>query len=137
MALFYKNKKWCFLQLLWWSWWRVTFFLKLQKKGKEFGSFWFNWWEKISRMQIKNSNVLNECIMLGFPHNKEEIQVLHYCMLYTKYCIYIQRLYNQNNLDIHSCLAQLKNRLEVKYNICKKDNNQSKFEIFRFIYNNL
>ncbi len=66
--------------------------------------------------------------MLGFPHNKEEIQVLNYCMLHTKYYIYIQRLYNQNNLDIHSCLAQLKNRLGVEYNISKKYNNESKFE---------
>ncbi len=35
--------------------------------------------------------------------------------------IYIQRLYNQNNLDILSCLAQLKHRLEIEYNICKKE----------------
>ncbi len=75
--------------------------------------------------------------MLGFPHNKEEIQVLNYYMLHTKYYIYIKILYNQNNLDIHSCLAQLKNRLEVEYNICKNDNNESKFEKFRFIDDNL
>ncbi len=67
----------------------------------------------------------------------EEIQVLNYCMLHTKYYIYIQRLYNQNNLDIHSCLAQLKNKLEIECNICKKNNNELKFEKYRFIYDNL
>ncbi len=69
----------------------------------------------------------------------EEIQVLNYCMLHTKYYIYIyiQRIYNQNNLDIHSCQAQLKNKLEIKYNIYKKDNNELKFEKYRFIYDNL
>ncbi len=48
--------------------------------------------------------------------------------------IYIHRVYNQNNLDCHSCLAQLKNKLEIEYNICKKDNNELKY---RFIYDNL
>ncbi len=49
----------------------------------------------------------------------------------------MQRLYNQNNLDINSCLTQLKNKLKVEYNICKKDNNELKFEKYRFIYDNL
>ncbi len=67
----------------------------------------------------------------------EEIQVLNYCMLRTKYYIYIHRLYNQNNLDIHSCLAQLKNKLEIEYNVRKKDNNELKLKKYRFIYDNL
>ncbi len=50
----------------------LDFFINC-KKVKEFWSFWFNWWEKISRIPIKNNNVLNECIILGFPNNKEEI----------------------------------------------------------------
>ncbi len=73
--------------------------------------------------------------MLSFSHNKEEIQVLNYYMLHTKYYIYIQRLYNQNNLDQLS--LPTKNRLEVEYNICKKDNKETKFEKFWFIYDNL
>ncbi len=68
--------------------------------------------------------------MHGFPLNKEEIEVLNYSTIHAKFSIYIQILYNQNNLDIHSCLAQLKNRREVEYNICKKFNNESKFEIY-------
>ncbi len=42
------------------------------KKVNEFWSFWINWWENISKIPIKYSNVINECILLGFPNNKEE-----------------------------------------------------------------
>ncbi len=64
------------------------------KKVKEFLSFWINWWENISRIHIKHSNVLNECILRGFPNNKGEIQVLNYCMLHTKILhIYIYKDY--------------------------------------------
>ncbi len=53
------------------------------KKVKEFWIFWINCWENISRMPIKHSNVLNECILLGLPNNKAEIQVFNYCLLHT------------------------------------------------------
>ncbi len=65
----------------------VTFVMRLMtlhffincKNVKEFWSFWINWCENISRIPIKYSNVLNECILLDFPNNKEEIQVLNNC----------------------------------------------------------
>ncbi len=62
--------------------------------------------------------------MFGFPTNNDEIFVLNYCILHTKYYIYIQRLFNQNNTYIHSCIAQLKHRLEIQYNICEKENRE-------------
>ncbi len=94
----------------------IHFFINCHKV-KEFWSFWLNWWEKISGIPIKYCTVLKECIMLGFPTNRDEILVVNYCIFHTKYYIYIQRLYHQNNLYIHSCLAQLKHRLEIEHNI--------------------
>ncbi len=38
-------------------------------------------------IEIKNSSVLHECILFGFPNSnteeKEKIHVLNYCILYT------------------------------------------------------
>ncbi len=106
-------------------------------KVKEIWSFWLNWWEKISGILIKHSTVLTECIMFGFLTNKDEIFVINYCILHTKYYIYIQRLFNQNSMDIHSCQVQLKHRLEIEHIICKQENREDKFDKYRFIYDNL
>ncbi len=34
------------------------------------------------------------------------MQVLNICILYAKYYIYIQRLFNNNTLDLYDCLTQ-------------------------------
>ncbi len=47
----------------------------------------YNWWENISGIKIKNSSVLNECIIFGFPGDSDVIEVLNYCVLYAKYYI--------------------------------------------------
>ncbi|MBL0687369.1 MAG: D-glycero-beta-D-manno-heptose 1-phosphate adenylyltransferase [Sulfurospirillum sp.] len=40
--------------------------------------------------------------------------VLNYCILYSKYYIYVQRLYNNNYLDLYTCLTRLKQVLEIE-----------------------
>ncbi len=39
---------------------------------------------------------------------------------YIKYYIYIQKLFNKNHLDVHSCKMQLKHAIEIEYEICNK-----------------
>ncbi len=36
--------------------------------------------------------------MFGFPTNKDEIFILNYCIHHTKHYIYIERLFDQNNI---------------------------------------
>ncbi len=83
-------------------------------------------WENINGIEIKNSSVLHECILFGFPNfnpeEKEKLHVLNYCILYTKYYIYIQRLFQNNSLDIYAYQMQIKAALEIEFKICKKTN---------------
>ncbi len=59
------------------------------------------------------------------------MQVVNFCILYAKYYIYIQRLFNNNTLCLYACLTQLKQALKIEENICIKN----KYE--EFIYDNL
>ncbi len=61
------------------------------------------------------------------------MQVLNFCILYAKYYVYIQHLFNNNTLDLYACLAQLKQALKREENICKKNKNKEKFFNFQFI----
>ncbi len=83
---------------------------------------------------IKNSPILEGCIIFGFPSNNEAIQVLNVCLLYTKYYIYIQCLFHCNKLDLYACLTQLKFALDIEYNICKSTNNAICFNKYKFFY---
>ncbi len=65
------------------------------------------------------------------------MQVLSFCILHAKYYIYIQRLFNNNTLDLYTCLNQLKQALETEENICNKNNKREKFLKYNFIYENL
>ncbi len=90
----------------------------------KFWNYWINWWENTSGLQIKKSPTLYECIF-GFPNSnsgqKEKIYVLNYCILYTKYYIYIQKLLKKNNSsDVSACLMQIKAVLEIELTICQK-----------------
>ncbi len=89
-------------------------------------SYWINWLENLSEIAIKNSPVLEECIIFGCSLNTDAIQVLNFCIIYTKYIIYIQRLFNENELDLYACLAQVKLELEIEYNICKNSKKKKK-----------
>ncbi len=47
------------------------------------------------------------------------INVLYYCILYSKYYIYIHILCNNNYLDLYTCLTQPIKALEIEYKTCK------------------
>ncbi len=47
--------------------------------------------------------------------------------------IYIQRLFNNDALDLYVCLTQLKQALQIEENICRKNNNEDNFFKFHFI----
>ncbi len=109
-------------------------------KGKwktEFWCYWFNWWENLSDKDIRDSQVIDECILIGFPLNNDVMHVFNFCTLYAKYYIYIQRLFNNNTLDLYVCLSQLKQALKIEENICRKKHNEDNFFKFHFIYEKL
>ncbi len=86
---------------------------------------------------INNIKELEECVLFGFPFNSEQIAVLNYCTLYTKYYIYIEKLKGNNKLDLYACQVQIKHALEIEFNICKKNKTLEKFEKFQLLYANL
>ncbi len=90
-----------------------------------------------NKMCILTGNLNIECIIFGFPFNSDAIEVLHFCLLYTKYYIYIQRLFHGNKLNLYACLTELKLTLEIEYNIHKSTNNEICFNKYKFIYDNL
>ncbi len=96
-----------------------NFFIRCLKV-KEFWLQWFNWWENLLGIVIRNSQVIEECILFGFPSNSDVMQVLNFCILYAKYYIHIEHLFNNNILDLYTCLNQLKQALKTEENICKK-----------------
>ncbi len=50
--------------------------------------------------------------------------------------IYIQRLFNNNTLDLNACLNQLEQALKTEENICKTNNKKEKILKYNFIYEN-
>ncbi len=65
-------------------------------------------------MYIRHVDHLQENILFGFVGSNSITDVLIYCILYAKYYIYIQRLFNQNKLDVNAYLALLKNTLTIE-----------------------
>ncbi len=59
-------------------------------KVAEFWCYWFNWLANLSSIDIRDSQVIEECILFGFPLNNDVMHVLNFCTLYAKYYIYIQ-----------------------------------------------
>ncbi len=47
----------------------------------------------------------------------------NYCILYTKYYIFIQWLFNNNELDLYVCQTQVKLALNIDHSLCKKEMN--------------
>ncbi len=74
---------------------------------------------------------------MGFPETSDDILVLKYCILYTKYYIFIQRLFNNNELDLYVCKTQVKLALNIEHSICKKRNEHQKFKKISHIYEKL
>ncbi len=51
-------------------------------KIKEFLLHWFNWLENLLGIVIRNSQVIEDCILFGLPSNSDVMQVLNLCILY-------------------------------------------------------
>ncbi len=126
--------------ILQWGWWHCALFFLNVQKSRDFWNVILNWLEPLSEINLKNITIFNECILFGYPNpttkTKDEIHVITYCIFYIKYYIYIQKLFNKNQLDVHSCQMQLKHAIEIEYEICNKNKTRVKFEKFNFIYNN-
>ncbi len=54
-----------------------------------------------------------------------------------KYYIYIQRIFNQNKLDVYAYLTFLKNTLTIERQISIYNNKLDQFEIFSIVYDQL
>ncbi len=52
----------------------ILHFFKKCSKANDFWSYWINWWENLSEITIKNSPVLEECIIFGCPLNTDAMQ---------------------------------------------------------------
>ncbi len=74
---------------------------------------------------------------MGFPETSDDILVVNYYILYTKYYIFILRLFNNNELDLYVCQTQAKLALNIEHIICKKRNEHQKFIKFSNIYEKL
>ncbi len=71
--------------------------------------------------------------MFGFSGNDNLTQVLNYCMVYMKYYIYIQRLFDNNNLELYAYLTLIKYNLNIECQICKNSNRADRVERVFFI----
>ncbi len=82
-------------------------------KVKIFWNSILQWLENISNLQLRNSPILKECLIFGFPECntvvKGNMSVINFCIIYIKYYIYIytQRLFNNKQLDVYSCKVLL------------------------------
>ncbi len=65
------------------------------------------------------------------------MRVLNFCILYAKYYIYIQHLFNNNTLDLYACLTKLKQALKISENIFITNNTEEKVFKFHLIHKKL
>ncbi len=63
------------------------------------------------------------------------MQVLNFAY-FTKDYIYLQLLFNTNELDVNVCLVQVKMASEIEY-ICKNANTEKDFHIEKYVLLNL
>ncbi len=66
---------------------------------------WTKWWNSVRKIGIRKTNNLEECVLFGFSGNDNLTQLLNYCMIYTKYYIYIQKLFITDNLELYADLT--------------------------------
>ncbi len=108
---------------------------------REFWKLILNSLETISNLQLKCSPILEECIIFSFPEGnisiREEISVINFCIIYIKYYIYFQRLFNNNLLDVNASKFVIKSVLETEKDICTRNGKTAHFGKHNFIYGNL
>ncbi len=102
------------------------FFVKCRKVNN-FWKYWFNWWKILTNQDVMNQyNYLAECILMGFPETSDDILVLNYCIPYTKYYIFIQWLFNNNELDLYVCQKQVTLAMNIGHSYMLKNKWTSK-----------
>ncbi len=111
----------------------IPHFLLLCPNVKAFWKSWAKWWFSVTKTEIRHVDHLQENILFGFVGSNGIIDVLNYCILYAKYYIYIQRIFNQNKLDVYAYLTLLKNTLILERQISINNNKLVKFENFPFL----
>ncbi len=92
---------------------------------------------QFNNYQNHQVNVSNKNILFGFVGSNGIIDVLNYCILYAKYYIYTQRLFNQNKLDVYVYLTFLKNTLTKEGQISINNNKLDKLEKISIVYDQL
>ena len=100
--------------------------------------FWkcfYKWWYKISNIAIEDT--LEEHILFGYPGSSDVETVLNFCVLFAKWFIYCKKLNERNDIDLYEYLVKLKERLHIEELLCLKNNNQSAFKKWVFLYEQL
>ena len=100
--------------------------------------FWkcfFNWWYTITNIAIEDT--LEEHILFGYPGNSDVETVLNFCVLFAKWYIYCKKINENNDIDLYEYLVKLRERLHIEKLLCLKNNNQSAFNKWVFIYEQL
>ncbi len=106
----------------------IPHFLLLCPNVKAFWKSWVKWWFSITNSYIRHIDHLQDNILFGFVDSYSITDVLNYCILYAKYYIYIQRLFNQRKLDVYACLTLLRNAVTIEWQINISNTQLDKFE---------
>ena len=114
----------------------VHFFIYCDRVHAFWVSF-FKWWNRTSDVVITEEENIVECILFGYPGHADIVNVLNFVTLQAKYYIYIQRLCQDNCIDLYNFLTILKHKLKMKKYSLDNNNHGKAFEPFLFVYNAL
>lgn len=99
--------------------------------------FWnslLNWWNQTTGAIFIKNVEYRENILFGAAGNDDTTSVFNYIVLNAKYYIYIQKIVNDNNIFFLQFLINLRNKLHIKKDICKKDSKAQNFDKYKPIY---
>ena len=116
----------------------IVHFILYCPKTRAFWLYFFKWWNRLSDVQIPlDYEAIEESILFGFQVDEDVFKVFNYCVLVAKYYVYKQKLFNDNKIDNYEYLCELKYKLQVEENVCKKNGTTDTFQKFYFIYEEL
>ncbi len=105
--------------------------------SKHFGNHGLNGGLVSQKLILDMWIIFRKIFYLGFVGSNSITDDLNYCILYAKYYIYIQRLFNQNKLDVDAYLTLLKNTLTIEQQTSINNNKLDKFEKNSIAYDQL
>ena len=116
----------------------IKHFFLFCPKVQSFWNSFFLWWNNLGDIIIPPEyECLEECMIFGFQPRGEIFEVLNFCILVAKYYIHTKRLLDDNNIVFLTFLCELKFKLTIEHNICKKNNVPQSFEKIVFLYEQL